>query len=55
MQGYAAVFRTGETLQEGCRQMSDVYHEMEDIKVRVYIYYIISTTTPILEDAYYLT
>lgn len=33
MQNYAAVFRTGETLQEGCRQINDVYQQLGDIKV----------------------
>jgi len=33
MQNYAAVFRTGETLQEGCRQIEDVYQELDDIKL----------------------
>jgi succinate dehydrogenase / fumarate reductase flavoprotein subunit len=31
MQEYAAVFRTGETLQEGCRQISRVYGTFESI------------------------
>jgi len=33
MQTNAAVFRTAETLQEGCRLMSEHYKEMEDLKV----------------------
>jgi len=33
MQNYAAVFRTGETLKEGCRQIEDVYQELSDIKL----------------------
>eukprot|EP00914_Ancora_sagittata_P010920 GHVO01021344.1.p1 GENE.GHVO01021344.1~~GHVO01021344.1.p1 ORF type:complete len:339 (+),score=56.69 GHVO01021344.1:931-1947(+) len=33
MQTYAAVFRDGPTLEEGCRQMDSLYQEMEDIKV----------------------
>jgi len=33
MQNYAAVFRTGETLQEGCRQIEAVYQELADIKL----------------------
>jgi len=33
MQNYAAVFRTGETLKEGCRQIEDVYQELADIKL----------------------
>jgi len=33
MQNYAAVFRTGETLKEGCRQIEDVYQELDDIKL----------------------
>ena len=33
MQEEAAVFRTGETLQAGCRRMADVWSQMADIKV----------------------
>jgi succinate dehydrogenase / fumarate reductase flavoprotein subunit len=33
MQNYAAVFRTGETLEEGCKLMDDVYATFEDVKV----------------------
>ncbi|XP_013774494.1 succinate dehydrogenase [ubiquinone] flavoprotein subunit, mitochondrial-like [Limulus polyphemus] len=33
MQTHAAVFRTGESLKEGCRKMSDLYKAMEDIKL----------------------
>jgi len=33
MQNYAAVFRTGDTLKEGCRQMHAVYQELQDIKL----------------------
>lgn len=37
MQLYAAVFRTGTTLDEGCKKMQDVYSKLKDIKVkRVY-------------------
>lgn len=33
MQLYAAVFRTGTTLEEGCKKMQDVYSKLKDIKV----------------------
>lgn len=33
MQTNAAVFRTAETLQEGCRQMDDIYKHVKDLKV----------------------
>jgi len=33
MQNNAAVFRTGEVLEEGCKLISDVYAKFEDIKV----------------------
>ena len=33
MQNHAAVFRTGEVLQEGCNKMAEVYENMEDLKV----------------------
>uniref|UniRef100_A0A224Z9I0 Succinate dehydrogenase [ubiquinone] flavoprotein subunit, mitochondrial n=1 Tax=Rhipicephalus zambeziensis TaxID=60191 RepID=A0A224Z9I0_9ACAR len=33
MQQHAAVFRTGDSLQEGCRKMDGVYNELKDIKV----------------------
>lgn len=33
MQNHAAVFRTGETLQEGCNKMTETYENMEDLKV----------------------
>lgn len=33
MQNYAAVFRTGETLQEGCKQIKDVYQLLGDMKL----------------------
>lgn len=33
MQEDAAVFRTAETLQSGCRRMDDVYKEAKDLKV----------------------
>lgn len=33
MQNHAAVFRTEETLKEGCKKMSQLYTKMEDIKV----------------------
>jgi len=33
MQNHAAVFRTGEVLQEGCNKMADVYDSMDDLKV----------------------
>jgi succinate dehydrogenase / fumarate reductase flavoprotein subunit len=33
MQNNAAVFRTGEVLEEGCKLISDVYAKFDDIKV----------------------
>jgi succinate dehydrogenase / fumarate reductase flavoprotein subunit len=33
MQDYAAVFRTGETLEEGCRRMQEVFASFEDVSV----------------------
>ncbi len=33
MQNNAAVFRTSETLAEGCKELSEIWKEMEDIKV----------------------
>lgn len=33
MQLYAAVFRTGSTLNEGCTKMQDIYTKLKDIKV----------------------
>ncbi|XP_037080082.1 succinate dehydrogenase [ubiquinone] flavoprotein subunit, mitochondrial-like [Pollicipes pollicipes] len=33
MQNHAAVFRTGEVLQEGCNKMAEVYENMEDLKL----------------------
>lgn len=33
MQKNAAVFRTEETLQEGCKQMSKIYSKLKDLKV----------------------
>lgn len=33
MQRNAAVFRTAETLQEGCRELSELYGQLKDIKV----------------------
>ena len=33
MQVHAAVFRTGDVLKEGCRQMSDIFKESADLKV----------------------
>lgn len=33
MQQHAAVFRTGESLQEGCKKMDVVYKSVDDIKV----------------------
>ncbi|CAN7998756.1 unnamed protein product, partial [Ixodes hexagonus] len=33
MQLHAAVFRTGESLQEGCKKMDGVYGELKDVKV----------------------
>lgn len=35
MQQHAAVFRTGESLQEGCKKMDGVYNELKDLKVCV--------------------
>lgn len=33
MQTYAAVFRLEETLQEGCRKMTDLYGKLADLKI----------------------
>lgn len=33
MQSHAAVFRDGPVLQEGCKQMSEIYKEFQDVKV----------------------
>ncbi|WP_440995578.1 succinate dehydrogenase flavoprotein subunit [Arhodomonas sp. SL1] len=33
MQNYAAVFRTGETLDEGCRRMEEIYQAFADVQV----------------------
>ncbi len=33
MQRDAAVFRTGETMQEGCKKMTEVYRKFPDVKV----------------------
>lgn len=33
MQGHAAVFREGHTLKKGCELMSEIYSELEDLKV----------------------
>jgi succinate dehydrogenase / fumarate reductase flavoprotein subunit len=33
MQNHAAVFRTGESLREGCRKISELYRAFSDIKV----------------------
>ncbi|PIE00710.1 MAG: succinate dehydrogenase flavoprotein subunit [Thiothrix nivea] len=33
MQKHAAVFRTGETLQEGVEKMNDIYNSFKDVKV----------------------
>lgn len=37
MQLYAAVFRTGSTLNEGRNKMQDIYSKLKDIKVRIII------------------
>lgn len=37
MQLYAAVFRTGSTLDEGRKKMQDIYSKLKDIKVRIII------------------
>lgn len=37
MQTHAAVFRTEETLKEGCSKMSELYKQMSYIKVMVLI------------------
>lgn len=34
MQLYAAVFRTGSTLDEGCKKIQGVYSKLKDIKVK---------------------
>ncbi len=33
MQNHAAVFRTGETLREGCEKLSGVFEAMPDLKI----------------------
>merc|ERR1719391_1999183 len=33
MQNHAAVFRTGEVLEEGCKKMADLWPKMNDIKL----------------------
>ena len=33
MQSYAAVFRDGPTLKQGCDKLDSLYKEMDDIKV----------------------
>ena len=33
MQNYAAVFRTGESLEEGCNRMQEVYNSLADVAV----------------------
>jgi len=33
MQNYAAVFRTGEVLDEGAKKMEDIFHSFKDVKV----------------------
>jgi succinate dehydrogenase / fumarate reductase flavoprotein subunit len=33
MQNFAAVFRTGDSLREGCRQLDEVYRAFEQVKV----------------------
>ncbi|XP_047106983.1 succinate dehydrogenase [ubiquinone] flavoprotein subunit, mitochondrial [Schistocerca piceifrons] len=33
MQTHAAVFRTAETLQEGCQKMAELYKQMDDLKL----------------------
>jgi succinate dehydrogenase / fumarate reductase flavoprotein subunit len=35
MQNDAAVFRTGETLQEGCQKIDDTVASFNDVKVSV--------------------
>lgn len=35
MQLYAAVFRTGTTLDEGCKKIQNVYSKLKDIKVPI--------------------
>lgn len=37
MQLYAAVFRTGSTLDEGRTKMQDIYSKLKDIKVRIIV------------------
>lgn len=34
MQLYAAVFRTGDTLDEGCNRLQAIYSKLKDIKVK---------------------
>jgi len=33
MQEHAAVFRDGPTLQEGCRKISELWKEIDELKV----------------------
>jgi len=35
MQLYAAVFRTGKTLEDGCNKMQGIYSKLKDIKVTI--------------------
>lgn len=41
MQLYAAVFRTGSTLDEGCKKIQGVYSKLKDIKVRTQEFYLL--------------
>lgn len=42
MQKYAGVFRTQELLEEGCTQVSELYCELDDLKVRHFVFIVIS-------------
>ena len=34
MQNHAAVFREGDTLKKGCEVMTDIYSQLDDLKVK---------------------
>lgn len=36
MQSHAAVFRTGQVLQEGVKEINNIYKEMSDLKVHIF-------------------
>jgi len=36
MQNNAAVFRSGEILEEGCAKLDDLYEDLKNVKVHLY-------------------